>query len=557
MSKFTKRTSLLLAVLAFIGTCGVFGISASAAEVGFVTDTDITVFIDNSPIESYNCKGDTYLVAEELLNYGFDVVWNAEDRTLSIDRKPYSYTAYIDDFVNVKKPAVQTYSYLFPIYSTDIVTYVDGEKADSCNIGGRTVIRADWLQKFGECIYDNEKRRFDVKIIENEASGLETKADTYDSEAPVGSNGYYKYEAVKKGRFAEDGTLLYGYTVENSTDRFGSYKTVTYINAENGSEYRFIDNFKQATRCTASYRTAKGNVSCAYDDSFRYGLVARVITEGDTETRYSTDGKRYLSVNTDSVIEDESGHTVSFTGTIYKDGKPVFDGEIFTERLVNVEAEYRGVRTPYDVYITYAPKYTDPDGVIYYYNDMYTLGSGGFSAGDSLYYRGNVVNGVAHGEGRAYYNGAIPGGNAYGDEYTLINEVSKFVVPRAMGGLMYVGDFANNLYNGRGKLYNREGMLSAEGAFRDGNINGMVRFYSNGVLEYIGEMKNGIRDGSGTEYSPKGIAEFEGLYASFAGTFRDGARYSGTEYIIKYNASENCHDVIKGAEWTDGASNEG
>ena len=100
-------------------------------------------------------------------------------------------------------------------------------------------------------------------------------------------------------------------------------------------------------------------------------------------------------------------------------------------------------------------------------------------------------------------------------------------------------------------------MLSAEGAFRDGNINGMVRFYSNGVLEYIGEMKNGIRDGSGTEYSPKGIAEFEGLYASFAGTFRDGARDSGTEYIIEYNASENCHDVIKGAEWADGASNEG
>lgn len=551
MMNFRKSVAFFLAAAAATGVCGA---SASAAEtVGAVTDTDITVFIDNCPIESYNYAGNTYLIAEELLNYGFDVVWNAADRTLSIDRKPFSYTVYIGDFVNEKKPAVQSFGYKFPIYSTDIVTYVDGEKADSYNIGGRTVIRADWLQKYGECVYDNSKRRFDVKIIENEVKDYEPAVKTYDGE----KDGYPSVGSTetKRGKLSEDGTLEYGVSVNKRTDRFGSYETVTYVNNANGSVYTYNDNFKGAVRYTADYENAQGISYCAFDDSFRYGLVMRGKEDEKTQVRYTTEGKKYLSINRESVERDEEDHVVSFAGTIYKDGDPVYDGRILTDRLVNVEAEYEPFRKPYDTYITYAPGYTDTDGVIYYFESSLRPFRSSVYGGDLLYYRGNVVNGVAHGVGKTYYDGAIAGRDDYGEEeYPLVNEVSKFVVPRAKGGLMYSGEFANNLYCGSGRLYNRAGYLCAEGVFGGGNVNGKARIYQSGILTYIGEMKDGKRNGSGTEYSPKGNPLYEGIYASFVGTFSDDNRVSGTEYNIVYNAEKNLHDVVKGSEWVDGKS---
>ena len=61
---------------------------SSAAGTGRAVDwalyTDITAQINGHPLRSYNVNGSTAVVAEDLRGYGFQVLWDAEDRTLSV-----------------------------------------------------------------------------------------------------------------------------------------------------------------------------------------------------------------------------------------------------------------------------------------------------------------------------------------------------------------------------------------------------------------------------------------------------------------------------------------
>lgn len=63
---------------------------SSAAGTGRAVDwalyTDITAQINGHPLRSYNVNGSTAVVAEDLRGYGFQVLWDAEDRTLSVER---------------------------------------------------------------------------------------------------------------------------------------------------------------------------------------------------------------------------------------------------------------------------------------------------------------------------------------------------------------------------------------------------------------------------------------------------------------------------------------
>ena len=64
-------------------TVMLFTISVSALSpgdpMGWVLYTDIVAYINGVPIHSYNIEGYTYVVAEELADYGFHVTWDDQD----------------------------------------------------------------------------------------------------------------------------------------------------------------------------------------------------------------------------------------------------------------------------------------------------------------------------------------------------------------------------------------------------------------------------------------------------------------------------------------------
>ena len=134
--------------------CFALTVSAVALRTGDVVDyvlkTDIRAFIDGYEIPSYNIRNRLCIVAEDLRGYGFDVEWNAENKTLHVTKNGYGVTSPID------VAATDSSSAPLPVYYTDIVTYVNGEAVESFNIGGYTIIYLRELQRYGSCYYDFE-----------------------------------------------------------------------------------------------------------------------------------------------------------------------------------------------------------------------------------------------------------------------------------------------------------------------------------------------------------------------------------------------------------------
>lgn len=164
---------MLSILMAFCLLLGLAGLSASAEICGEVIATDITAYIDEQPIESYNINDYTYVIAEDLRDYGFGVVWNGEVRELRIYRKTdYPRRFMPADKVNVKKSDVNRGAHAFDVYSTDIVTFLEDEPVTAYNVDGQTLIQIDELSRYGYFSYDDEKREVKINMAAFDADYL-------------------------------------------------------------------------------------------------------------------------------------------------------------------------------------------------------------------------------------------------------------------------------------------------------------------------------------------------------------------------------------------------
>lgn len=129
----------LLSILLFITSILIISTNAFAANgdvAGYIYSTDIVAYIDGMAVPSYNIGGKTVVIAEELANYGFDVIWNNETRRLSlyIMECPTTAPEYTPNKSN------KTGQIVGKIYETDIMASVNGMWVESYNIGGRTAL---------------------------------------------------------------------------------------------------------------------------------------------------------------------------------------------------------------------------------------------------------------------------------------------------------------------------------------------------------------------------------------------------------------------------------
>ena len=111
--------------------------------VGHTYYTDIAAQINGHSLRSYNIGGETAVVAEDLREYGFSVVWDGEARTLTVERDLEG------EVTGDYQPQGQTQTVgaqAGDIYYTDIKTYVQGERVTSYAIDGETAIRFSELE---------------------------------------------------------------------------------------------------------------------------------------------------------------------------------------------------------------------------------------------------------------------------------------------------------------------------------------------------------------------------------------------------------------------------
>ena len=132
--------------------------------VGHTYYTDIAAQINGHPLRSYNIGGETAVVAEDLREYGFSVVWDGEARTLTVER------GLEEEVTGDYQPQGQTRTVgaqAGDIYYTDIKTYVQGERVTSYAIDGETAIRFSELKRTGTLAWEEEARTASLTLAED------------------------------------------------------------------------------------------------------------------------------------------------------------------------------------------------------------------------------------------------------------------------------------------------------------------------------------------------------------------------------------------------------
>ena len=110
---------------------------AEVTYLGTAYKSSITAYIDGYYIPTIDYNGNTYVIAEDLNNYGFDVQWVSEERALKIKADPSKAKGHIsssltENSFNVIKSDIKTF-----YYNGTTNSYVE---VASYNIGGKTLI---------------------------------------------------------------------------------------------------------------------------------------------------------------------------------------------------------------------------------------------------------------------------------------------------------------------------------------------------------------------------------------------------------------------------------
>lgn len=153
-----KLFCLILSISMILGMATV-SYAETGDILGYAKYTDISAYINHYPITSYNINDYTAVIVEDLRNYGFDVVWDEADRALYVTS---SHTDTIEGTENVYKYSFKAGQNSFPYVETDINTYLNGQKVESFNIGGKTCIFIDTLSLYGEVIWMPDMREINL-----------------------------------------------------------------------------------------------------------------------------------------------------------------------------------------------------------------------------------------------------------------------------------------------------------------------------------------------------------------------------------------------------------
>lgn len=179
-----KKSCILLISLALAAnTVNVYAYQPKT--IGSVLSTDIIAYIDKMPIRSYSYANSTYVLAKDLRDYGFEVTWNDDTRTVNITL-PEKRT--VKEFSADEKQALEKRDPLgikrYDVYQTDIQTLFDGKPATSkgspaaINVDGKTLILFSSLgNHFGRSEWSDPYR-----IVNIYTNGGQLPTETYTTD---------------------------------------------------------------------------------------------------------------------------------------------------------------------------------------------------------------------------------------------------------------------------------------------------------------------------------------------------------------------------------------
>ena len=148
-----KTISILISIMIL----PVFSIIPAEAKTGDIIgealNTDIVAYVNNYALQSYAVNGTSVIVAEDLRNVGFDVIWNDNDRSLKI------FKSSMPKFTEMTFSKIgKTGSKFTDILVTDIKVYANDILIPSYAMNGYTMIPIESLSMFGNVSWNPTKR---------------------------------------------------------------------------------------------------------------------------------------------------------------------------------------------------------------------------------------------------------------------------------------------------------------------------------------------------------------------------------------------------------------
>ena len=162
-----KKAACAVILVVFALANAVPAAAYTPQKIGVVLSTDILAYINEKPIASYNYADATYIMAKDLQDYGYDVLWDGTARTVKITRPQeksmQTFSAAETERLTQRQTVGQK---RFDVYQTDIQTMFDDTvqtKSDglptAINVNGRTLVLFSALGKhFGAVEYHDRQR---------------------------------------------------------------------------------------------------------------------------------------------------------------------------------------------------------------------------------------------------------------------------------------------------------------------------------------------------------------------------------------------------------------
>lgn len=222
-------------ILSLLLAAGSFPFSAFSYNVGDVTgeilSTDIVTYVEGVCLPSYNIKGRTAIVAQDLASLGtglnFGVNFDEATRTLTITDKDIYMTGKSEPIYYTPASSSKVGEVLGNVYFTDITANFNGTAMESFNIGGLTCIYTDDLAKVcgGSYLWNEEARTVDV-----------LRPGSYNPSLSATDSGRIlaaQSSAIKHSdTFNRWGSAETSYLTQNSSSTFTAVEIDEHINIE-------------------------------------------------------------------------------------------------------------------------------------------------------------------------------------------------------------------------------------------------------------------------------------------------------------------------------------
>jgi hypothetical protein len=137
--------------------------SSAPGVLGDVLYSDVKAAINGHAIPSFNIDGNTMVIAEDLMNYGFDVAWDSATATLRVVSFVPSATVAPMAVPSSSRPGG---TFRMNYLATDVRTFVNNIEVTGYNIGGQTIIQFDHLAAYGNVAWDGATRAISLTTRE-------------------------------------------------------------------------------------------------------------------------------------------------------------------------------------------------------------------------------------------------------------------------------------------------------------------------------------------------------------------------------------------------------